>query len=642
MIFDGLLSFFVALVGLGILVLIHEFGHYLMARRAGMRVEMFGIGFGRPMFSFMHNGVQFNVCWIPFGGYVKIAGMEGKGYEAPDGFFAKSPLARMKVAICGPLANLLFALFAFSVIWLSGGREEPFSDVTARVGWVDTNSDLYAKGVRPGDLVLAYNGSPIHGAKDHFYAAMTSGPKVKVEVETLRPFKENGRILQTEARVYQHPFALEKGILTAGILAPANFLVWNPPAGTPLSAAEKESGILPGDRIVWVDGELIFSQLQLNAILNDKCLLVTVVRDGTFKQLHVPRLPVSEIKITPEVKGELSDWLYESKLPSTKLNNLWFLPYNLTSDGVVEAELPLFDEKAIKLPYTDHLLPNDRIVAVENQPVATGAQILTAFQEKHVLVIVDRSTGKQVFPSYENADGLFSDAYHSPNLAEIIQSIGTQHAVMQSGSFVLLNPIAPKTRRELLEASGQKEEVVALRAEEQKSLQAIEDPQLRRVAEQNFLARDKQLFLGLYGVHDIEVMYNPSPIAMCESIVKEVKQTVSALLGGYLSPKWMAGPVGILHVIQEQWSIGYKEALFWLGMISLNLAILNLVPLPVLDGGYILFSLFEMVTGIRLKPETMEKIILPFAVILVLFFLYLTYHDVMRLFSHLWSSWRSG
>ena len=61
---------------LTIVVFIHELGHYWMARRVGMRVESFGIGFGRPIVTWLHNGVKWNICWLPFGGYVKIAGME--------------------------------------------------------------------------------------------------------------------------------------------------------------------------------------------------------------------------------------------------------------------------------------------------------------------------------------------------------------------------------------------------------------------------------------------------------------------------------------------------------------------------------------------------------------------------------------
>src|SRR4029078_5976078 len=113
MMFVSLFYVVLAILGLGFLIFIHELGHYWMARRVGMRVESFGIGFVRPIFSVMRNGVKWNICWLPFGGYVKIAGMEkedGKEPEdIPDGFFGKSPWDRIKVAIMGPLVNLVFA-----------------------------------------------------------------------------------------------------------------------------------------------------------------------------------------------------------------------------------------------------------------------------------------------------------------------------------------------------------------------------------------------------------------------------------------------------------------------------------------------------------------------------------------------------
>ena len=78
--------------------------------------------------------------------------------------------------------------------------------------------------------------------------------------------------------------------------------------------------------------------------------------------------------------------------------------------------------------------------------------------------------------------------------------------------------------------------------------------------------------------------------------------------------------------------IGIKEALFWLGAISLNLGILNLLPVPVLDGGTIVLSLFELITGKRIQTKTLEKLIIPFAVILIGFFIFLTYQDIGRIF----------
>jgi regulator of sigma E protease len=87
-----------------------------------------------------------------------------------------------------------------------------------------------------------------------------------------------------------------------------------------------------------------------------------------------------------------------------------------------------------------------------------------------------------------------------------------------------------------------------------------------------------------------------------------------------------------VQVVQRNWTLGVKEALFWLGAISLNLGILNLLPIPVLDGGAIVISLFEIITRKKIHPKTLEKIILPFALLLIIFFVYLTFQDISRIF----------
>ena len=112
-----------AILGLSFLVFIHEFGHYWVARREGMRVEVFSIGFGRPMYSWTRDGVKWQICYLLFGGYVKIAGMDRED-GAPDGFYAKSPWARIKVVLMGPIVNIVFDLLAFTALWVMGGTGE--------------------------------------------------------------------------------------------------------------------------------------------------------------------------------------------------------------------------------------------------------------------------------------------------------------------------------------------------------------------------------------------------------------------------------------------------------------------------------------------------------------------------------------
>ncbi|MBM3199173.1 MAG: peptidase, partial [Chlamydiae bacterium] len=134
-------------------------------------------------------------------------------------------------------------------------------------------------------------------------------------------------------------------------------------------------------------------------------------------------------------------------------------------------------------------------------------------------------------------------------------------------------------------------------------------------------------------LQDRMVYYNPTPFFLIQASFQEAWQTFHALITGYLSPKYMSGPVGIVQAIHHGWTYGIKEALFWIALISVNLGILNLLPIPVLDGGHICFALYEMVTGKRIKAKTMERLIIPFIVLLVGLFIYLTYQDLLRIIS---------
>src|SRR5579863_1540287 len=111
-----------AILGLGFLIFIHELGHYIVARRKGMKVEAFSIGFGKAIYSWKYQGVNWQIGILPFGGYVKIAGMQREGtlepHQIQDGFYGKAPWSRIQVALAGPLVNIGFAVVLFFVIWV--------------------------------------------------------------------------------------------------------------------------------------------------------------------------------------------------------------------------------------------------------------------------------------------------------------------------------------------------------------------------------------------------------------------------------------------------------------------------------------------------------------------------------------------
>lgn len=643
---------FLAIFGLSILIFFHELGHYFMARHVGMKVETFAIGFGKPIYTWNWKGVKWQIGWLLFGGYVKIAGQDTSDsrdpYEIPDSFFGKPPIDRIKVALAGPLVNLLLAFLIFTAIWALGGREKNFAEFTHKIGFVDTNSELYALGLRPGDEIKAYGSHSYQSAKDHLYIPMTAPGDVIVKGNKVDYVTWQKEPFEYSVKTYAHPSAIQKGVLTTGIIAPANYIIYDKMPGgheNPLSEGSPlyGSGIQYGDRILWVDGKLIFSGQQLSRLLNDDRVLLTIFRKGVKRLVRIPRVHVQELKMDVEAKDELTDWQYEAGLNGLKLSKLYMIPYNLTNDAVVERELKFIDQEkeaeAFPQPASDlseqSLLPKDKIIAVDGFPIKTSYDLLSRLQVHRVNIIVERDPTLAGGISSSEADAAFDQEINWNDLSTIAGSLGTSHVIKSVGNYVLLNSIVPKMRSELELAPEKQAWIATELLEQKKEIENIEDPEKRAHALSLLNSQEKQLLLGLPGVQDRKVNYNPPPTTQFLSVFEEIWRTLEALLTGALNPKWISGPIGIVQVVHDNWLIGIKEALFWLGAISLNLGVLNLLPIPVLDGGTIVLSLLEMITRKRLAPKTFEKLILPFALLLIVFFIFLTYQDLTRLFSGL-------
>ncbi len=636
-----------AALGLGFLIFIHELAHYWMARRVGMRVEAFSIGFGKALISWTGNGVKWQIGWLPFGGYVKIAGMQKEGdtepHDIPNGYFSKKPIDRIKVAAIAPIVNIILAFLLFSSIWALGGRDSPFSDHTNRIGRIDPTSELYSAGIRPGDEISSYNGSTYHGYKDIFQAAMLGDKEIRLKGYKINYIKDTRYPFDVSINTYQHPQSLEPGILTSGVLAPAAYLLYNPlKENTPNpileSSAMSESGIKYGDRILWVDGELIFSQEQLNNIINSPQTLLTVHRNGKTILFRVPRVQLNQLRFTDSQKNELKDWQFEAKIQASS-NDLYMIPYFFLSDGTVEEPIRFFENssfhfespspRASTLART--LLPGDHIIAVDGQPTSRGFNILTALQTHKIHIITQSGNENLPIIPWKSANTEFDTFIDWENLEAIANSIGTPSLKEQQGKMHLLKPITPLPMDKIAEGHEGYAAYLANLEEQEKSIEVIKDPEKKALAYKNFKMNKNRLWLGI-NLQDRIVNYNPLPHMMFYQVAKDIWSTLSALFTGQLNPKWLSGPIGIVQIMHHGWSLGVKEAFFWLAVISLNLGILNLLPIPVLDGGHICFSLWEMITRKRLKAKIMERMVIPFVVLLIGFFVFVTYHDVLRLF----------
>lgn len=614
----NVLNIFLAALGLGFLIFIHELGHYWMARRMGMTVEVFSIGFGKPFYSWERKGVKWQLCYLPFGGYVRIAGMEKKGYlepyDVPDGFYGKKPWARIKVAAIGPIVNLVFALLAFCLLWVCGGRQKPFSEYTRLIGWVDPCSDLHEAKVNSGDQITELDHKPFTSFHDVLYASMLDETNPSISGFKIDYFTGNKVPFSYAFPLPTHLKGVERLQAVLGAFGPASYLI---ATDSPM-LTDKSSGIQSGDRLVWVDGRCIFSRQELSETINEPKALVTVKRGAETFVTRVDRVKFSDLRLSGGQKSEIEDWQHHAAI-KVRSQDLFFMPYFLTAENRVVGPLAFLNAQSNEQsPCAEGasegqtaLLPKDQIIAVDGIGVKNASELLKALQTRHIQMIVQKEDVNRPL-LWKEADRAFACSIDYAALDRVVRSIGTEHPLREMGTLHLLNPIVPKRMSELSLPEEKKNE-----EEKAEPLEATDD----------------KLMLGI-ALRDRLVNYNPSPFVLFTSVFRDTWRTLIALVTGILSPKWLTGPVGMVQVMHHSWSVGAKEALYWLAVISMNLGILNFLPLPVLDGGHICFSLWEVVTKKRIKAKTMERLVIPFILLMIALFIYLTYHDIVRLITH--------
>jgi regulator of sigma E protease len=153
----------------GAAVFVHEYGHYWMALRRGLKIEGFSIGFGPKIVSWMRDGVEWSWRWVPAGGFVKLPQMvtsdalEGKAAESAEPLPPASPWSKILVAVAGPMMNVLFGVAIAFFLW---GVGIPTPVNPPIIGYVDPDSPEAKLGIQPGDEIRSVDGKAITSWND--------------------------------------------------------------------------------------------------------------------------------------------------------------------------------------------------------------------------------------------------------------------------------------------------------------------------------------------------------------------------------------------------------------------------------------------------------------------------------------------
>jgi regulator of sigma E protease len=274
----------IGVIVLGILVLIHEFGHFIVAKLNGVRVLAFSIGFGAPLIKKTIGGTEYRISAIPFGGYVHMAGEhpEDESESAPDEFTAKPIWQRATVAIAGPAANFITAFLMLWFMFMIGVEEGKYMDQQI-VGAVKETSAAAKAGFQAGDSIVAVNGQSVESW--HEIQELFAQTEKQYTITFIRDDVTMNRTIDMD-KVRKDGFEADPfGGLVPPVPAKVGKVMPDYPA--------KQAGVQEGDSILAVNGRPIYSFAHMQQIVeaHDTAqgpVELTIERDGQKKTLQMP------------------------------------------------------------------------------------------------------------------------------------------------------------------------------------------------------------------------------------------------------------------------------------------------------------------------------------------------------------------
>ncbi len=550
-IFPAIKAIIIAIIPLGFLIFIHELGHFLAAKKAGIKVNTFSIGFGPRIVGYMYKGTEYRLSWLPFGGYVQMEGENPNEQTGAEGEFASASLGkRAFVVIAGPVVNLLFGVLAYWIVFSVGINEDAIGLINGltgqsigsdqkgvQIGYMADDSPALAAGVMSNDTIVTLNGEAIPN-HTRFQELIMLNPEKELELVV-----EREGYVKTFTVVPDAEPTIEgkRGILHVSFKYDTIVKQIAPD-----SLAEK-AGLIVGDQIESINGQRIYSTPYFG----------------------------------PEIWSDTSDWTYE------KYRNI-YEEINQNKDEVTLGIRRGDEILTFKLPVAWEMRVRvEKDSTTDEQGIRTG-DILATFNgqpvnSKSLYSQIEASTDMPVSLGFIR-DGTLRTCTLSPKDKSKSDTDGTFYGIIWNNSLG------------------------------------------------GMLLKKQEIPTQYYSLIGAFTNGLNTSWLTCTAIVR----ILDKLFAGEVKPNQLAGAVGIASMTNTMFeNVGLNSLLFFIGFISINLAIVNLLPIPIADGGHLLFFALEKIRG-RPIPLKAQAIIQQVSVILIIaLFIYITWYDGLRLFHSL-------
>ena len=538
-------TIFLAIIPLGFIIFIHELGHFYAAKRCGIKVNTFSLGFGPKLIAIQRGETEYRISLLPFGGYVQMEGENPSEQTGAVGEFSSASLGNRAVVVAaGPVVNLLFGILVYWLIFATGinadsarliggltgqtlGKKEPI-----QVGWLADDGAGAAGGLMPGDTILVVNGDTInHWSMFHIRILTSADKELEIIVE-----RDGVRQI-----LFVTPEALPSVRGDMGIIkvSSKNKTVVR---GVTEGSLAAQAGIQVGDLIESINGEPIH---------------------------NVPSFGY----VVWHPSADWSDEKRKSLYQSINENEQSVMLGIRRADATLTLEMPV----------------HWRVIAnVQEDSIAQNAGI----QDGDVLVTL-------------NGEAIDNSALYSQLHAMANEPIAI--GFIRDGN---LQEVTLAGEPQFSDA-----EVPLFGLTWQTSLSGMQ------LAAETAPLPEYNLLTGLG--KGVEATW---------LTVTAVGRTLRQLVGGEVSPKHLAGPIGIANATSRMFErVGLSSVLFFIGFISINLCIVNLLPIPIADGGQLLFFAVEKIRGKPVPRKAQEIVQQVSIVLLIALFLYITWFDGMSL-----------